>query len=137
MSDPSADPAVKAAFDAAPLPARATMLRLRRLVLDTAAATQGVGPLSESLKWGEPSYAPVKPRVGSPVRIAPRGADAVAVLFICHTGMVDCFRQIYPHAFGFEGNRALVVAAGLRLPEDELRHCLALALTWHRWKARI
>lgn len=130
-------PEVEAAFAKAPPVARDAMRRLRKLIFETAAATQGVGPLTESLKWGEPSYAPARPRTGSSVRIAPRGKDGAALLFICHTGMVGRFKELYPDTFGFEGDRALVMDASRPLPEAELGHCIALALTWHRWKGGI
>ena len=49
-----ANPAVEAVFDAYPEPARGRLMALRRLILETAAATEGVGPLEETLKWGQP-----------------------------------------------------------------------------------
>lgn len=126
-------PEVAAAFAKAPGGAQAAMRRLRALILETA-ATQGVEPLTETLKWGEPSYAPAKPRIGSSVRIAPRGQDGVALLFICHTGIVERLRELYPDTLRFEANRAIALDATRALPEAELGHCIALALTWHRWK---
>ena len=103
---------------------------LRRLIHDTAAATQGVGVLEESFKWGEPSYAPLKRGIGSSVRLAPRKDGKVSINFICHTGLVARFRELYPDAFRFEGNRTIVIDPFAPLPEAELRHCVALALTY-------
>lgn len=51
-----ADPAVAAVFAAYPAGMRKRLLALRALVLDVAAKTEGVGPLTETLKWGQPSY---------------------------------------------------------------------------------
>jgi hypothetical protein len=51
-----ADSTVEAVFDAYPRPVRAKLLALRRLILDTAKRTEGVGRLQETLKWGQPSY---------------------------------------------------------------------------------
>jgi hypothetical protein len=42
-----ADPALDGVFDAYPKPVKAKLLALRRLILDTAKATQGVGELEE------------------------------------------------------------------------------------------
>ncbi len=137
MSSPAPEtmpPEIAAIFAGAPEPARSAMMRLRALILDTAASNEGIGALTETLKWGEPSYAPAKPRTGSSVRIAARGSASAAALFICHTGMVAHFRALYPGTFRFEGDRALVFDAKGPLPEAELRHCVALALTWHRRK---
>lgn len=111
--------------------AQALFDRLKALILETARETDGVGELSESLKWGEPSFAPAKPRIGSSVRLVIRDAETVAMLFICHTHLVDRFREIYPDTFAFEGNRALVFSAQEEIPVAETKHCIAMALTWH------
>jgi len=47
-----ANPAVAAVFAAYPARVRAKLLALRRLILETAAKTPGVGALEETLKWG-------------------------------------------------------------------------------------
>lgn len=112
-------------------PSQALFDRLRALVFEAARETEGVGDLAESLKWGEPSFTPARPRIGSSVRLAIRDAETVAMLFICHTLLVDRFRELYPDTFSFEGNRALVFTAGADIPVAETKHCIAMALTWH------
>jgi hypothetical protein len=109
---------------------------LRRLVLETAAAAAGVGELEESVKWGEPSYAPRKRGIGSSVRLAPRTDGKVSVNFICHTGLVGRFRELYSEKLVFEGDRTIVIDPRLPLPDAELRHCIAQALTYHLSKSR-
>ena len=47
---------VRSAFDAMPEPARAALLLIRDLIFATAAATEAVGPLEETRKWGQPAY---------------------------------------------------------------------------------
>jgi hypothetical protein len=64
-----ADPAVEAAFDAYPKPLKPKLLALRRLILDTARTTSGVGALEETLKWGQPSYLTPETKSGSTIRI--------------------------------------------------------------------
>ena len=110
----SIDRDVQAAFDAHPKATRETLLALRKLILATAAETDGVGPLVETLKWGEPAYLPKKARVGTTVRInALKGSkDKVAVFFHCQTNLIASFRERYPDAFSFEGNRAIVLPVG-------------------------
>ena len=105
---------------------------LRALIVETARETEGVGDLAESLKWGEPSFTPKKPRIGSSVRLAIRDDDTVAMLFICHTNLVDRFRELYPETFAFEGNRALLFKPGEAIPAAETKHCIAMALTYFR-----
>jgi len=104
---------------------------LRALIVETARETPGVGEIAESLKWGEPSFSPVRPRIGSSIRLMARDDDTVAMLFICHTNLVDRFRELYPDTFTFEGNRALVFSADQAVPVTETKHCVALALTYH------
>ena len=36
-----------------------------------------------------------------------------------------------PEVFAFSGNRAILLDPDRPLPEAELRHCIALALTYH------
>lgn len=126
-------PEVRAFFDGRPQPLRDALLELRRLILTTAAETPGVGPLVETLKWGEPAYRPKAPRTGTTVRInAVKGApDQYAAYFHCQTTLVESFRLLYPDQFRFEGDRALILPLGATVPEAAFRHCVALALTYH------
>jgi len=50
------NPKVELVFANYPEEVRGKMLELRALVLETAAALNGVLVLEETLKWGEPSY---------------------------------------------------------------------------------
>ena len=126
------DQAVAAIFAAQPDPARRKMLALRRLILK-AAAVADIGPLIETLKWGEPAYLPAAPRIGTTVRIGPPkpGADMMRLLFHCRTGLVNIFRDQYGEMLTFEGNRAIVLSLAAPLPEPQLSQCVVLALTWH------
>lgn len=130
---PFADPAVAQVFDAYPPGLRRKLLALRELIFETAAATAGVGRLEETLKWGEPAYVTAETGSGSTVRIdALKGEpDRFAIYFHCQTDLVETFRRLYPRSFEFEANRALHFRSGVALPENELRHCIALALTYH------
>jgi Domain of unknown function (DU1801) len=103
---------------------------LRSLILETAANTQGVGEIAESLKWGEPSYTPSKKGTGSSVRIALRKDGKVSMHFICHTGLLARLRELYPTTLQYEGNRTIVIDDAIPLPKQELRHCIAMALTY-------
>lgn len=113
-------------------PDRALLAPLRRLILDTAAALPAIGAIEESVKWGEPSYAPQKKRIGSSVRLARRKDGKVSMNFICHTGLIGRFRELYTDRLAFEGNRSVIIDPDAALPEAELRHCIAMALTCFR-----
>jgi hypothetical protein len=130
------DPAVAAVLDSRPEPLKGKLLALRALILDTARKTEGVGRLEEALKWGQASYLTSESKSGSTVRIdRVKSADQVAVYFHCQTNLVETFRELYPE-LSFSGNRAILLDAGEKLPEAELRHCVALALTYHLGKRK-
>ena len=111
---PFADPAVAAHFQRYPPAVRQQMLDLRELIFDVAAGTEGVGELQETLKWGEPAYVTAQSGSGSTVRMdwKARQPDQYAVYFNCNTGLVDTFKMMFPHDFGFEGRRAIVLRVG-------------------------
>lgn len=127
------DPRVAAIFKAYPPEVRSRLMKLRETIFDVAAATEGVGPLTETLKWGQPSYLTEETGAGTTVRIDRLKGESGghAAYFHCQSGLVGLFRQVYPEAFAYEGERALIFRPGARVPERELRHCIALALTHH------
>lgn len=113
---------------------RARLLELRRLILATASATQGIGPVEETLKWGEPAYLTPESKSGSTIRIAPlRGAtEEYGLFFICQTSLVETFRQWFPTGLRFEANRAIVFHVDDPLPMEAVGECIRAALTYHR-----
>ncbi len=127
------DPAVGAVFSAYPKPLKAKLLALRRLIFDTAKTTRGVGALEETLKWGQPSYLTPETKSGSTIRIdrVKSSANRYAVYFHCQTDLVETFRELYPTELSYGGNRSIILNAEDAIPEPALRHCLALALTYH------
>lgn len=130
---PFGSPAVKLAFDGLPPPLRERLLELRQLIFDTAASTPGVGELEETLKWGEPAYLTSKSKSGSTVRINWKKSrpSQYAMLFNCHTTLIETFRTLFPDDFSFEGNRAILFDKAGTVPIDALSFCIAAALTYH------
>ncbi|HEY4972830.1 MAG TPA: DUF1801 domain-containing protein [Steroidobacteraceae bacterium] len=122
-----------AVFSAYPEPLKARLLVLRRLIFETAEATAGVGALQETLKWGQPSYLTNQTKSGSTIRIDQvKGAPSrYALFFHCQTDLVESFRERYPRELSYGGNRSILLDTGHELPETALRHCIALALTYH------
>jgi hypothetical protein len=128
-----ANPAVAAIFAGYPEKVRRKLLFLRELIFDTASDTKGVGKLEETLRWGEPSYLTTETGSGSMVRIDAKGSKGqYAMYFHCQTDLVETFRDRYSDRFKFEKNRAIVFEDGAAVPAEELRHCISLALTYHR-----
>ena len=126
------DPAVAAVFEAYPKPLKSKLQALRRLIFDTARSTEGVGRLEEALKWGQPSYLTTETHSGSTIRIdqVKSVPDQYAIYFHCQTDLVSTFRELYPE-LTYAGNRSILLDASDALPEAALRHCVALALTYH------
>lgn len=119
---------IEAVFRRYAVPVRERLLRLRKLIHDTAAKMDGIGTLEETLKWGQPAYLA---NGGSTIRIDAVKGDAkrVAMYFICTTDLIATFRELYPDLH-YEGNRAILLDVRGKLPEDALRHCVSLALTY-------
>ena len=136
LMKPIANTAVAKAFEAYPPSIRRKLLALRALILKTAASTQGVGELEETLKWGEPAYLTSESKIGSTIRInwkkSARGK--YAIYFNCQTSLVDTFKTLFPREFEFEGNRAIVFSESSAVPTDALAFCIRAALTYHRGK---
>lgn len=133
------DADVEAVFDGYPSALRERLLSLRALIFETAQRTAGVGPLEETLKWGQPSYLTAQSKSGTTVRIDRVKAkeDKYAAYFHCQSGLVPLFRELYDGELSFEGQRAIVFDVNAPLPKDAVAHCLALALTHHlRKKAK-
>jgi hypothetical protein len=124
---------VEAVFNAYPRQLKARLLALRRLILETAKATPGVGALQETLKWDQPSYLTPETKSGSTIRIdrVKSAANQYAIYFHCQTDLVETFRGLYPTEFSYGGNRCMLFDASDKLPDAALRHCIALALTYH------
>ncbi len=112
------------------------MKALRKLILETADATDGVGPITETLKWGEPAYLTSASKSGSTIRIGWKKSTPkrYGIYFNCQTNLVETFRARFPDAFSFEGNRAIVFEESDAVPTDALAICIAAALTYHRDK---
>ena len=110
-----ADPAVAAVFKAYPAELRRRLMELRALVFEVAAGTEGVGRLTETLKWGQPSYLTEETTRSTSIARA----------------AWPTFRELYPNTFRYESKRAILFDTDAQLPLPELRHCIGLALTHH------
>ena len=126
-------PQVQKKFQSYPNHIRKKLLFLRRLIIETASKIEGIGKLEETLKWGEPSYLS---KTGSTIRIdwKQRFPNQYAMYFNCNTKLVDTFKELYPNEFDFKGNRAIVFHEDDAIAVEELKHCVALSLTYHKIK---
>lgn len=112
-----------------------TLEEVRSLIIEVAAVSD-VGPLTETLKWGEPAYLTKATKSGTTVRLGTtRSApDRCAVFFNCKTNLVASFRDRFVDDFDYEGSRALILPRRPDWSRDALSICLYEALTYHRRK---
>lgn len=132
---PAPPPAVAKALDACPAAARKHVSAVRTLILETAAELDGVGPPTETLKWGEPAYLTEKPRTGTTIRLGWDEAGSAISLYVhCQTTLIKEWRDLYEPELTFIGNRELRLPTDQTLPKAALKHCVAMALTYHSRK---
>lgn len=127
------DETVSKVFDNYPEEMRQRVLFLRQLIYTAAAETDDVGKVTETTKWGQPSYVAKK---GSTIRLGwgEKQPDHYAVYFTCNTTLIETFKELYRSKFTFEVKRAIVFHKEDAVPVNELKHCLTLALRYHRVK---
>jgi len=116
-----------------PDPAQVRFAEIRALILD-AAQDADVGPVEETLKWGQPAWRPKRARTGSTLRLNwHEKSPQTLVLFVdCKTTLSATMREIYPHDFQYESNRALHLQLAARLPDQAIHHLAQLTFTYHR-----
>lgn len=136
MKTPPVPGLIAEALSRHPEPVRARLLELREMVFAVAAETDGVGALTETLKWGEAAYLTEASKSGTTIRLGAlkSAPEDCAVLLNCRTTLVETFRPHFADSCAFEGNRALIVSTTAALPREPLRLCLRAALTYHRRK---
>lgn len=129
----STNPKTIEVFENYPGSVRSQMEKLRELVLEAASEVDGLENLEETLKWGEPSYLT---KHGSTVRMdwKEKKPDQYAMYFKCTSKLVPTFKELYQDTFTFEGDRAIVFKLDEKILKNELKHCIKLALTYHKVK---
>lgn len=121
-------------FQSYPEPIKTCLMDVRRLIFATAAETDGVDTLTETLKWGEPAYLTEISKSGSTIRLGRvRGKpEQCAIYFNCKTNLLDRFRSQFSDVLTLVSDRAIVLDPKRALSRQPLQMCLAMALTYHR-----
>lgn len=122
---------VARAFEDLPPDVQDPLGDLRQLIFETAANTPGVGPITETLKWGQPSYLTEKTKAGSTLRLGCPKSGGFAIFTHCQTSIMSDFQALFPNDFTFDGSRAVVFSTGDDLPLEKLRFLISRALTYH------
>ncbi|WP_346900390.1 DUF1801 domain-containing protein [uncultured Roseibium sp.] len=129
---PDPAPPVAAYLADCPPAVREGLLGLRTLVYQVAAEDQRVGPLQETLKWGEPSYLTEVTRSGTTLRLAVKKSmpATYGLFFNCRTRLAERITDFYPDTFMLDGTRGLLFSAGRNIPDEEVKACISLVLTY-------
>ena len=127
-------PNVAAAFEVFPAPERKTLLRLRDVIFEVAKSDARIGPLQETLRWGQPSYLTATTKSGTAIRLALTKKGECALFTHCQTTVMSDFRNQFPDEFAYEDNRALIPGAGFEDKIALLSMFMVAAMTYHRKK---
>ena len=126
------DANVKLKFDSYPIDVAIQLNSVRELIFITAKQV-GIDNLTETLKWGEPSYVS---KIGSTIRFdwKPKSPQQFCIYFNCKTTLIETFKELFGNTFTYEGNRAIVFKLGSVIPVKELTQCLSLSLRYTKIK---
>ena len=104
--------------------------RLRTLILKVARDMDAIGGIEESVKSGQPSFAPADRKAGSSVRIQSNDDGSASLMVICSSPLADLFRERHGDRLDIRGDREVRLTDGC--DEDAVRDCVALAFTYKR-----
>lgn len=126
------DEIIERKLNSYPATVKAELLKLRELIFSIA-KDESLGPISESVKWGQLSFSSPK---GSPIRIDWSSATPLylSLFFHCQTKLMSTFREVYPNNFTYIGNRQLMFPLNDNSKYRVLSHCLSVALRYHQVK---
>ena len=125
------DPKIAIIFENYPPNIKQKALEIRAAIFEIAAKNPQIGEIEETLKWGEPAFITTSTKSGSTIRIdKKRNQNKLAVYFICKTTLIEDFKTIFGDIFTYEGNRALIFDCDTKLPMNEIKTCLEMALTY-------
>ncbi len=126
------DIVVKEKFEKYPEEIKNRLLKIREAIFEVA-ENEKIGKITETLKWGEPSYLSEK---GSTIRMdwKPKYPDQFSLYFNCKTTLVETFKEIYRDKFQFMGNREIVFPLSEPVPMLELKACISMSLRYHNIK---
>ena len=119
-----------------PEPHRALALQVRQLIRKTSDSLCLPGGVTETLKWGQPSWLPCRKGIGTTLRLGVHDSTHLGLFVHCQTTLIDEFRECLGDEVAFSGNRAVLLNVHKPLSEDVVTHCVTAALTYHRNKTR-
>ncbi|MEM1037860.1 MAG: hypothetical protein AAGI12_00145 [Pseudomonadota bacterium] len=129
------DAAVQKAFAALPPSASKILLQVRERILAQSTANATIGPVTETLKWGQPSYLTEKTQAGSTLRLSTTKEDQKPAIFVhCQSGLADEIRDLYGDTLSVPDQRHVVLPHMMEDHAQTIDHVIALVLTHHARK---
>ncbi len=115
-----------------PDPAQTAARRCRDIFLRIAAEAD-IGPLDTSLKWGQLSWRPRRPRTGSTLRMVwlSETPDHLSLLVDCKTDLATRMSDLYPDLPANDGRRCIKISITAPLPEQAVAHLARMTFTYH------
>lgn len=117
MTPPFLRTDVADAFAAFPKESRKGVLALRELIFAEAIALPDIGPLQETLKWGQPAYLTPETGAASTLRLGVPKTGGYAIYTHCQSRLMPEFQALFPADFTYEGTRAIHFEAGTTPPD--------------------
>jgi hypothetical protein len=115
-----------------PATAQAAGWHCRTLFHDVAKA-RGVGPLAESLKWGQPAWRPRRPRTGSTLRMdwSAQTPDRLNLYVDCKTDLARRLSELHPECPFNDGQRQLAFDLAAPLPDGAIAALAGMTFCYH------
>ena len=117
---------VEEKFAAMPADVSQVLRRARLAILGAAKLADGVGPLTECLKWGEPSYLTQSPKTGTTLRLGQIGG-CPAVMVPCSTTIIQDARDRFGELPELSGKRGVILGGDAQVVD----YVITAALTYH------
>jgi len=124
-------PEIARAFATFPPEARAGLMQLRQLILQTAASLPEIGRLQEALRWGQPAYLTPETNSASTLRLGVPKNGGFALFVHCRTSLIADFTPMAPPGTRFEGSRSVLFDEGAAIDAVATQWLIARALTYH------
>lgn len=126
------DLSVKQKFASYPEDIALLLNRIRNLIFSVA-KKEGITDITETLKWGEPSYISA---IGSTIRFdwKAEDPDQYCIYFNCKTSLIETFKEVYGDTFNYQGDRAIIFKTDQNIPIEALAQCISMALRYKKIK---
>ncbi|MEO1399191.1 MAG: DUF1801 domain-containing protein [Pseudomonadota bacterium] len=129
--------AVETAFATMPSEAGAVLRRVREQIMAQSSANSTIGKVTETLKWGQPSYLTEQTKSGSTLRLGVTKESKKPAIFVhCQSSLAEEIRELYGDTLSLPDKRHVVLPSRIEEHADALDHIVSLILTYHARKNR-